>query len=47
MAAAILALAMFGGAKWWGSEDSAYRDHMFGSPRADAVVLGGRDRIER
>ena len=42
MAAAILALALFGGAKWWSAEDSAYRGHMFGSPRVDAVVLGGR-----
>ena len=42
MAAAILALALFGGAKWWGAEDSAYRGHMYGSPRVDADVLGGR-----
>jgi hypothetical protein len=34
--APILALALFGGAKWWSSEDRAYRGHMFGSPRADA-----------
>jgi hypothetical protein len=36
IAAPVLALALFGGAKWWSAEDSAYRGHMFGSPQADA-----------
>jgi hypothetical protein len=36
VAAPILGLALFGGAKWWSSEDSSYRDHLFGSPKADA-----------
>jgi hypothetical protein len=36
MAAAILGLALLGGAKWWDAEDSAYRNHMFGSPRVAA-----------
>ena len=37
IAAPILALALFGGAKWWSAEDSAYRGHMFGSPAVDAT----------
>lgn len=35
-AAAILAVALLGGAKWWSAEDAAYRGHMFASPRVDA-----------
>src|SRR5262249_98068 len=35
VAAPILALVLFGGAKWWGAEDRAYRGYMFGSPKAD------------
>jgi len=34
--APFLALAIFGGAKWWGSEDAGYRRFMYGSPAADA-----------
>jgi len=36
VAAPLLALAIFGGAKWWSSEDLAYRRHLFGSPSAEA-----------
>ena len=35
--APILGLVLFGGAKWWNAEDSAYRRNMYGSPAADAV----------
>ena len=37
VAAAVLAVALLGGAKWWGAEDAAYRGHMFGSPKAEAT----------
>ncbi|MGH7618626.1 MAG: hypothetical protein ACREPM_15510 [Gemmatimonadaceae bacterium] len=37
IAAPLLAFAVFGGATWWNAEDSAYRGHLFGSPRADAA----------
>jgi hypothetical protein len=37
IAAPLLALAIFGGAKWWSSEDLAYRRYLFGSPKADAA----------
>jgi hypothetical protein len=33
--APILALAILGGAKWWNTEDAAYRRNMYGSPAAD------------
>jgi hypothetical protein len=35
--APILAVLVFGGAKWWNAEDSAYRRNMYGSPAADAA----------
>jgi hypothetical protein len=48
VAAAILGLALFGGAKWWSAEDSAYRGHMYGSPRVDATfVVDGSHRTLR
>ncbi len=34
----ILALAVFGGAKWWNAEDANYRRNMYGSPAADAAI---------
>ena len=34
--APLLAIVLFGGAKWWSAEDSAYRRNMYGSPAADA-----------
>ena len=36
VAAPLLALGVFGGAKWWGAEDLDYRRHLFASPKADA-----------
>jgi hypothetical protein len=39
VAAAVLALALFGGAKWWSAEDSAYRGHMYAPPRVDASFV--------
>jgi hypothetical protein len=36
--APILGLLLFGGAKWWNAEDSAYRRNMYGSPAADPTV---------
>src|SRR5215475_8686631 len=48
VAAPVLALAIFGGAKWWSSEDLAYRRHLFGTPRADASFsLDARHRTLR
>jgi hypothetical protein len=35
-AAAILSLALFGGAMWWNAADSAYQRNMFASPKVDA-----------
>jgi hypothetical protein len=32
----MLALIVFGGAKWWNSEDASYRRNMYGPPAADA-----------
>jgi hypothetical protein len=36
VAAPLVALGVFGGARWWGAEDGDYRRHLFGSPKADA-----------
>ena len=48
VAAPLLALAVFGGAKWWGSEDLGYRRNLFGSPKADAdFTLDGTHRTLR
>jgi hypothetical protein len=38
MSAAVLALAIFGGAKWWRAEDAGYRRNMYGSPAAIPTV---------
>ena len=40
----LLGLGLFGGAKWWNAEDSAYRRNMYGSPAADPTfdLSGGR-----
>jgi hypothetical protein len=40
----LLALIVFGGAKWWGSEDAGYRRFMYGSPAVDVTTIdsGGR-----
>jgi len=35
VAAPLLALAILGGAKWWGVEDGTYQRRMFGSPQAE------------
>ena len=45
--APLLALAVFGGAKWWNAEDSVYRRNMYGSPAADPTieVTGGHRTI--
>jgi len=34
VAGPVLALAMFGGAKWWKAEDTSYQRRMYGSPAA-------------
>jgi hypothetical protein len=34
----ILALIVFGGAKWWNSEDANYRRNMYGAPAVDASL---------
>src|SRR5262249_1636683 len=36
VATPLIALGLFGGAKWWGAEDVDYRRHLFGSPKANA-----------
>ena len=36
--AAVLALAIFGGAKWWKSEDGNYQRRIYGSPAADPTI---------
>jgi hypothetical protein len=38
IAAPLLALAIFGGAKWWRAEDTGYRRTMYGSPAADPTL---------
>jgi hypothetical protein len=35
----ILALIVFGGAKWWSAEDAGYRRNMFASPAMDATFV--------
>jgi len=46
--APLIALALFGGAKWWGAEDFDYRRHLFASPKADAeFTLDGSHRTLR
>jgi hypothetical protein len=42
----ILALIVFGGAKWWSSEDASYRRFMYGSPAVD-VTVSDHERILR
>jgi hypothetical protein len=36
--AAVLALAIFGGAKWWKSEDANYQRWIYGSPAVDPTI---------
>lgn len=44
----ILALGLFGGAKWWNAEDANYRRNMYGSPAADAsFAVGDGHRLLR
>ena len=43
----ILALIVFGGAKWWSSEDASYRRFMYGSPAVDVTVGNGDERSLR
>src|SRR4029077_5343628 len=31
ISAPVIAVLLFGGAKWWNSEDAAYRGHMYGA----------------
>lgn len=38
VAVPVLALMIFGGAKWWGAADAAYRRNMYGSPAAEPSV---------
>ena len=45
--APILALIVFGGAKWWSSEDAGYRRFMYGSPAVDVTVGNGDGRSLR
>jgi hypothetical protein len=39
VSAPVLALLIFGGAKWWNSEDTAYRRRMYRTPAADVSVV--------
>jgi len=38
IAAPVLGLALFGGAKWWRAEDAGYRQRLYGSPAADPTI---------
>jgi hypothetical protein len=43
----ILALIVFGGAKWWSAEDAGYQRFMYGSPAVDVTAGNGDERSLR